>query len=237
MNNFTIDLPAFIETFIGYGADASTTWFVGPEEAGAKSVDDLMRRVSVWRELGEEPVVDLYDFHRLLGVTEHFTENARPQFTWRRLIEIALVLDGQTPDSKAIREYQRHQLGRRDGTTLLTELMPLPKPTIGSWFYDGLSDTLPYLSDLQSYHRAVRPKRIALLRAAIERYQPQRVFFYGTSGGLLDAWQEVAGVGLTAVEDGYWRGRLGRTTYVVLKHPNARGMPREYFLQAAAVAK
>lgn len=138
-------IEAFISGFIGYGAFEASLWFIGPEEAGADCPEDLFARIDAWEKLGRQPVVDIKEYGSHMDATNLFEDGAAPQETWRRLIEITLVLAGEEPTGNAIREFQWRKLGRPDGGILLTELMPLAKPGVSSWPYSELGTELPTL--------------------------------------------------------------------------------------------
>lgn len=228
-------LGEFLFGFLGYGALEAPVWFIGPEEAGANTVDDLLSRVAAWDSLHRLPIVDIYEYGSRLGSAEILERGATPQPTWRRLIEIALTLEGKEPNGQAIRDFQCERLGRRDGGILLAELMPLAKPSLSSWPYASLAGEYPFLASLRSYHEAVRPRRVEILSKLIAEHRPERVFFYGVSGGVAEAYEKIAGVELRAIDGDYRAGSNGPTKFVAIKHPNARGKSRDYFLRAAYV--
>ena len=120
--------------FEGYGNKAAHYWFLGMEEGGG-SIDDLRLRS---RRFG--PVEDL---HSALDKIDRVATLRRHVPTWRVMSKLVMALSG-TPEweetSKA-REYQAQKLGRDDGETFLTELMPLPCPNINDWPYPMLFAT------------------------------------------------------------------------------------------------
>lgn len=223
-------LDRFIYDFVGYGTLDAATWFVGLEEAGCSSVSELHRRIALWSELEEAPVVDLYEFHKRLGNTQFFSEHPKLQKTWAGLSRVMLGNDGQTPTRGQVREYQATKLGRADGETLLTELLPLPKQSRKAWPYAELKSELPCLEKKSEYRKTVLPKRIELLRGLISRHMPASVYFYGTSER--GAWQEIAGVPLPKDESGYGIGMNKHTAFTVLSHPNSRSVTNEHFSAA-----
>ena len=90
---------------------------------------------------------------------------------------------------------------------------------------------------MKAYHRAIRPVRERILGELIAQHKPERVFFYGSSGGIGESWQRIADVPLEPVDGDYHVGQNGATRFVALKHPNARGKSREYFLNAATAGE
>lgn len=93
-------LATFTTTFFGYGNLAADWWFVGMEEGGGHSDDEISARLAAWRELGATPTVDIVDFGRRAGIDEHLQwfEGDRPplQSTWRQLIRMILGARGET---------------------------------------------------------------------------------------------------------------------------------------------
>ena len=87
-----------------------------------------------------------------------------------------LLLNGKPTDRESIRHFQADQLGRFHGNTLLCELMPIPKPAIGTWGYHEL---IPQYKSRQEYYRSVKPKRIALFQSLFSEHNPKVVICYG----------------------------------------------------------
>ena len=76
-------------------------------------------------------------------------------------------------DTEYVRDYQEKYLGRRDGNTFLTEVLPLPKRSTGSWPYDALWPTK------DEYERSVLGDRIDMLRELRRHHTPRYTFCYG----------------------------------------------------------
>lgn len=43
----------FIHTFYGSGTYSASFWFVGMEEGGGISLEEVTKRLAIWQELGE----------------------------------------------------------------------------------------------------------------------------------------------------------------------------------------
>ena len=117
-----------------------------------------------------DPVEDLYSACAKLGfdITGHVP-------TWRVMSKLIMAMRG-TPgwqETSSAREYQATKLGRADGKTFLTELMPLPCPSITAWPYPSIFPTRDV------YNAAVRPGRIKWLRSEITAFHPRFVVCYG----------------------------------------------------------
>lgn len=152
-------------TFEGYGNKKGPYWFVGMEEGGG-SIEQLQKRARMFR-----PVEYLHASLEKIGLdTMHLHVP-----TWRVMSKLFMALQG-TPkwwETSAAREYQANKLGRPDGDTFLTELMPLPSRSTGEWPYPAIFPTR------DEYHEAIRPGRIKWLRSEILEFQPCFVICYG----------------------------------------------------------
>ncbi len=155
--------------FVGYGNLNANVWFLGMEEAGGGE-DNLRRRLKF------KEVEDCAEAHGILGIRKHHWGKKTIQRTWRGMCCIMLELDGEEITTENIRSYQAEVLGRFAGRTLLTELMPIPKPAINEWGYESL---LPQFSSAEDYYRRVKPKRIQQFRQLIDTHQPSIVIGYG----------------------------------------------------------
>ena len=156
---------------IGYGTLDADIWFLGMEEAGGGESNIRSR-------LKFRPVMDNAEAHKMLGVTNLHWGRRKIQRTWRGMCYIMLRLEGNEPTTENIRTYQAEKLGRDGGNTLLTEMMPIPKPKVHRWDYEEL---IPQYGSRKEYYRVVKPRRIELLRGMIEENQPKVVMCYGKS--------------------------------------------------------
>lgn len=155
--------------FVGYGVLDAEVWFLGMEEGGGGE-DNIRKRLRF------RPVEDCMEAHKILGIVKHHWGNQAIQPTWRGMCCIMLGLEGKEPSRDNIRAYQASMLGRSCGRTLLTELMPIPKPKLGAWGYEQL---IPQYPSARSYYQGVKPQRIALLRKLLGEHAPKVVIAYG----------------------------------------------------------
>ena len=198
--------------FIGYGRLDADVWFLGMEEAGGG--DENIRT-----RLRFRPVEDNAEAHKLLGVTHLHWGRRKIQRTWRGMCYIMLRLDGREPTRENIRSYQAEKLGRFGGNTLLTELMPLPKPKVKRWDYEEL---IPQFASREEYYRVVKPRRIGYLRALITEHRPRVVVCYGKA-----FWSDYRELfeGSTFEQEGLFQTAAFDNTLVVLTgHFAARSM-------------
>lgn len=219
----------FISNFYGYGNYDADVWFIGMEEGGGNSVEEINTRLNAWDQRGRHELEDLADYHAAIGITKFFDGQPRSQPTWNKLIRVWFAIRGKSAELSAIKSYQAQEFARSSGDTCLIELMPLPSPNINRWIY-GESSGLSYLKDRQTYHEMVRPQRIAHIRALITQFQPRGVIFYGMQ--YQQWWQEIAGVQFKSIEVAGFKAEIARNTYTTfmsIAHPTTRGITNAYF--------
>jgi hypothetical protein len=221
MNDAT--LTDYCNTFLGFGGWKTPIWFIGIEEAGGKNLADVENRLRAWGEHGRKSLEDAPRFYPASGNTIWHGANAKIQRTWRQLIRILLLAQGKADTESTILDYQRNQLGRRNGDTCLMELFPLPSPNIGIWNYNQWS-TLAWLQSRNSYINEIRARRENELRRQINRHNPKAVIFYGCDRSLLPSWSSIAGGDFKqAIPDEMillWRANVN-TVFFVTRHPAA----------------
>ena len=151
--------------FEGYGRKTAPYWFIGMEEGGG-SIEELRKRARLFK-----PVEDLHSSLAKIGLDTKY----RHVPTWRVMSKLIMKMQG-TPgwqETSSAREYQANKLGRADGDTFLTELMPFPCPGLGEWPYESIYPTK------DDYIEKVRPCRIKWLRSEFLAFQPCFVICYG----------------------------------------------------------
>ena len=157
--------------FKGYGNPAGRFWFIGMEEYSDQPLNELTGRADNWKDI-EDLAKAPRPWAPSLDLTKWITS------TWWIMCQIIGKLSGKagwcnTGHDGFVRAYQSQRLGRRDGETFLTEILPLPKKNISDWPYSSLFATR------QAYERAVLRRRIASLRALFGKHKPEYVFCYG----------------------------------------------------------
>lgn len=152
--------------FEGYGNKSAPYWFLGIEEGGG-SIDELRDRARLF-----DPVEDLHSALKKIN-REEILHSHVP--TWRVMSKLTMAIQDMPGWQETIRgrEYQANKLGRADGDTFLTELMPFPCPGIGVWPYELIYPTK------NDYIEKVRPGRIRWLRSEFSAFQPRFVICYG----------------------------------------------------------
>ncbi len=176
--------------------------------------------------MGEEELVDIYDFHLGINFPEYFSDPVRLQRTWMQQARIVLAYKGKQNTKEDVKAYQRDLLGRKIGETCLLELFPLPSPSTSVWNYDQWSD-LPYLQNRKAYIEHCFPWRCDHIHSQIRTYYPKLIVFFGKS--YYPFWQHIAGNQVVFIDKGgYLMGNSGNTIFVISKHPAARGVTNAY---------
>lgn len=220
MIDFDKELHNFSHKFLGYGNLSSPLWFIGMEEGGGNSKEEIASRIKAWINLGRDEVCDIFMFHIEIGDNDFFIEKPKIQKTWNKLIRLQLGIESISPTTNDVRDFQRDKLGRLDSKNALIELMPLPSPGINIWHYDKFSK-LPFLRNRATYFSYFLDKRVSLLREKIFSHKPKMVVFYSFS--YLEHWQTIASVPLVfnANLDCY-SGTSEGVVFLVIKHPTSR---------------
>jgi hypothetical protein len=198
--------------FVGYGDKYADTWFLGMEEGGGGE-DNLRARLDF------NQFEDNYEAHKKLGILKFHEGKRTIQRTWRGMSVLSLMLDDKPFDTEAVRQHQAEVLGRVGSNTLLCELMPLPKASIGSWAYEEL---IPQFDSRESYYKSVMPERINLLQSLYADHQPSIVVAYGKA--FWDSYKQVF-KGVTFTQSGGFEiGQTKQGVIVLCGHFTARTM-------------
>lgn len=203
-------LLEFCGRFLGYGNPSADYWFVGMEEGGGNSAEEIASRFAAWERRGKRDFDDMKAFCRDTGhaaLTPWGNANAPYQKTWCGLIKTQGSQEDKPDWVSNPVTYQRTKWLTENGETCLLNLLPLPSPNINTWNYDEWSD-LSILRTRPSYISAVIDARINMIREAILNYQPKRVTFVGVSNAAY--WSRIQ-EGIKDVE------------FDTMKHPAARG--------------
>jgi hypothetical protein len=182
--------------FLGYGTLAAPFWFLGMEE-GTAGAQEVQHNIQI-RLKAFTPMMDLATAHNAAHLNRPMDAQTRFTSVWMFMAKIVRALRGETDwqDSAAAKRYVREQLGRADGETFLTELLPLPKPNAGAW----LSDYTAWYPTRSDYEQSVLPQRKALLKQLLREHRPQYLLCYGrvnyphyreTTGAAI--WRTLAG--------------------------------------------
>lgn len=230
-------LQSYMEGFYGYGSYEGPYWFVGMEEGGGASLEGVSNRLEAWDKLGRNELEDLAAVHSELGVTRYLRENPKLQATWGKLIRVIFGIEDRPDSLSAAKEFQRSNWGRHDGNNCVTELLPLPSPSVGKWLYCKYS-RLPQLKTRQLYVERYAEQRARHLRQRVQEHRPATVVFYSMNGWYRQSWNMIAGVDFEGSRIGrarYYIGNNDRTVFAIVNHPVARGIGNDYYRQVGAL--
>jgi hypothetical protein len=220
-------LDQFIHTFYGLGTYSGKYWFIGMEEGGGNSFDEVSNQVSIWQEFGKQELDDIAEFHFRINMAEYFTDPVKIQKTWGQLARIILSSQGKSATASDVKTYQRDMLGRKNSETCLLELLPLQSPNLSTWHYDQWSN-LKILKSRATYTKFCLPWRCEYILSKILDYRPRVVVFYSYS--YKELWKKIAGPDVHFTEEaGVRLGTAGNTLFLIIKHPALRGIRNTYF--------
>ena len=212
-------LAQYADSFFGYGNTKARLWFVGMEEGGGGTVEEVAARLTAWDQRGRPMVDDVAGFHQAIGQQRWFEPGAPTQSTWRQLIRATLLANGRPVNLEAVREYQVQQFARLDGDVASLELLPLPSTSTRAehWRYPQWS-RLETLASRDGYRQHFLPLRIALLKALIAQERPTAVVFYGVT--YQSHWEAISGTTFGGGEFPRVES-VDDTCFFVVPHPTA----------------
>ncbi len=240
-------LEEFMFKFYGYGNLKSDYWFVGMEEGGGNTLDEIAARLKVWESHGKPTLMDNREFHKALHEEMGWKEFEKAwttyQKTWGGLIKILLSYkNGIHPTVQEVKTFQATELGQRNSNTCIVELFPLPSPGIGK-FHDFKSAKIEidYLQDKDTYRSYLKQDRIDSLRNLIDEHEPKFVVFYSSTSGYVDCWNEIRGADDSDFTDEiiivtknkkkltarFYKTKA--TCFVIIHHPTSHGVSNEYY--------
>lgn len=217
-------LENYISNFFGFGNLESNWWFIGIEEGGEPTIEEIKRRVETWKEFQNDDdclrVVDIHTFGQKaeLGHDSYFEDHANLQSTWNGLIKI---LNG-SQKNEVRRDFQKEYLGREDSNHCLLELYPLPCKGLSHWKYNQWFDDEIFESE-ERFKWTVLNSRASTIQDLITQYRPENIVFYGKS-----SWQEFHNVIPTNLSknagdkvdwyDDWWMINSEHTKYAFIEH-------------------
>jgi hypothetical protein len=207
-----------IESFVGFGNPVARYVFLGMEE-GLLSDETLDADLALRSEYDQ--YMDLYDAQaKLAGTKKYFGADPKNQWTWRPICDLMLRLtDDASEPTKAERlRYQADKLGRKDGLTLLAELMPYPRKSADKTL--GPYQKYNRFADYESYRAKMLQKRLPLLQSVFEMpCQRRLVLASGTSDW--DEFRRLFATNWSLAPPFEW-GRVGEMAVVLTPHLSDR---------------
>lgn len=184
MNDRGMDLRGYAQQFRTQGNRDGRYWFLGIEEGGGATVEEIDAMLERWNANGRREIGCLRDPDQPPTSCGWFDTSRRGgpaiQTTWGAQIRVLLSYQGEISDSEMVRAYQASRFGIPNGESCLMELLPLPNPRLNRWLYDTLVPD-PEFRSRSAFIDARLHDRIDRLVELIERHQPDFVvgFCYG----------------------------------------------------------
>ena len=211
-------LQSFMNTFMGYGDLSANTWFVGMEEGGGDTLENINLRIEMWETRGCRIIEDCAEYHQAIGEGHLFNPPVgAAQRTWDWLMRAQLISEGKKSSAFTSKLLQTERWLRNGSGTCAIELLPLPSPSTSVWHYSKFSQN-PFLQDRESYKEAMLPKRIHAIKSMIRTYRPRNVLFYGKQ--YYSHWKQISGLEFLEY-DGVGIARSEHTNFVCTIHPTA----------------
>lgn len=179
-------IEKYCNNFYGYGNWESPIWFIGIEENGGYTEEEVKKRIDSWLRF-KTPLIDNKEHHLSLenkGMTKLFTEGIC-QPTWWKLIRLKLKYENEVISEKRIRDIQKNEWGQLKSNTLLIEMFPLPSPSIKHWEYKKWSE-LKFLKTREGYFQFMVNRRADFIKNKIKEFKPKAVIFYANK--LIKHW-------------------------------------------------
>ena len=124
-------LEALINGFYGYGNYQAPYWFVGMEESGGNSIEEIAQRIETWDKRGRKELEDVAEYSREIGINRYFDDHAKLQSTWNKLIRVVLTAEGLTLDTETVREF-----GVKNSTRFVVSNHPVTTGIKNEYFHN-----------------------------------------------------------------------------------------------------
>ena len=189
-------LRHWIQYFYGYGSWNAKVWFVGFEESGGDTPDEVAEKINYFykthRALKEPTLCNLRDLYqhvssRLDGPRAgsfttlydyRFGKNAIQHGVWKNLIAFEHGYRGKDlPDLLA---YQKKSFVTVSDQEAWLQFYPLPSPHNHAWYYSWLNmPKFPFLKSRTQYQEHLYSSRVRSILKNITVHQPEVVLMYG----------------------------------------------------------
>jgi hypothetical protein len=244
-------LKDYMDNFFGYGNLDGDYWFIGMEEGGGGSIEEIQSRLAQWKNSNQPTLLDNYEFHK--SITDNKGKNfdyffkgkkSKYQRTWGGLIKILLNYQSTNGISlDAVKEFQSDQLGRYGSNNCIMEVFPLPSPKSTDWKYNQWS-SLESLINRVKYKEELKAGRIEKLNKLINQYNPTFVVFFSSNPEYIKYWSEISQIDFNSIpslniqktKNKTLKIKIGvnkTTTFVITHHPVAPGITDNYFKETA----
>ena len=189
-------LQHWINNFYGYGSWDARYWFIGYEETGGETAEEVADKLNYFQDAhpqGSGELCDIRDLYKHLAVRwdgpkansynnmheYRFGDKAVQHGIWKNLV--AFIHGYQQTKPPDILAYQRdHFLSPSDRNEALIQLYPLPGPNSHAWYYGWLDlPQLGFLKTRASYEAYVYQQRMHTILSNISTHKPETVLMFG----------------------------------------------------------
>jgi len=227
MNDRESMLVEYSEQFKTQGNRAGDYWFLGIEEGGGGTVEEVESMLAYWDRNGRSEESYINNPERgIIGDTWFERGDGtlpKIQKTWGAQIRVLLSMQGKPSEREDVRRYQANCFGTPTGETCLMELLPLPNPGLDRWIYSELSDLDQFRSRDQFIEKYM-DTRIERFIELVKFHQPVSVVgvCYGL-GQMLE--KHLSNVSWVKANTGKRPGRamigeIDNTVVAITYHPN-----------------
>jgi hypothetical protein len=238
-------LKDYMTTFFGYGNFKGDYWFIGMEEGGGDTEEEIISRLDKWEIANKPTLFDNYEFHK--NLFEHFFkgEQSKYQRTWGGLIKILLSFQNKKfPTIEEVKLFQSENLGRSNSNNCIAEVFPLPSPNSKIFKYSEWTK-IEFLKSRLEYKNHLKNDRIEKLKSLISEHKPKFVIFYSSNPEYIDYWSKISSIDFNKVEnEEIYKLKDGKrltakfklheqTCFVVTHHPTYKGVNNEYLEKIA----
>lgn len=191
------NLNHWIKNFYGYGTWKARFWFVGYEEGGGNTPDEVAEKFNYFLKSHPLPKVnllcDIRELYRHVTVHEdgtkaglflnrfeyRFGPKAIQNTVWKNLIAFAHGF--QNKKLPNLLAYQRQKFASpQEAHEALLALYPLPSPHNHAWYYSWLN--LPHIDFLKTrlrYEEHVYKYRVQTILSNLKANKPEVVLLFG----------------------------------------------------------
>src|SRR3954470_19315448 len=100
-------LSEYAHQFYGFGSWKAGIWFVGAEETGGATFDEVESRLRAWDQRGRKDLEDAPLFYQAAGLKSWHGDSAKAHPTWKQLIRMLLLAREERDSEKTVVTYQR----------------------------------------------------------------------------------------------------------------------------------
>jgi hypothetical protein len=187
-------LKQWMDHFYGYGLWDAKVWFVGFEETGGETPEEVAAKINfLFGHRKDGQLCDIRELYRHVPIISdtpkahrfenrydyRFGSDAALHGVWKNLI--AFVHGFTNKPLPDLLDYQKNKfVSGSTPTEALLSFYPLPGPNSHSWYYSWLDlPNLPFLKSRAEYEKHIYEDRIKSILEKLRTYNPDVVLLYG----------------------------------------------------------